>query len=206
MKSRVDFQNFIAAKNIGSDEISYISNQISVLNTSKENYIIAMYTITIMIIGFALEYKNNILFILPYLILFSFQRIIDSKKYNSLKYCAYLASFTDVGWERFFDFIEDEIFKPSYDETIISRLKLVRVSSLHLGLICSLLCSISVVTESFSIYPFTQTVTNSGWILIGLAWFLFFLMIIWTWNALDSRKARKRYVNDFKVYFYESKP
>ena len=52
---------------------SEILNLISIQNT----YIIAMYTITITILGFGLQTQNSFLFLLPYIVLFSFQKEMD---------------------------------------------------------------------------------------------------------------------------------
>ena len=59
----------------------------------QNNYIIAMYTITIALITLAIQQKNVWIYLLPYVILFSFQRIILAKRDIMLRIAAYIAVF-----------------------------------------------------------------------------------------------------------------
>ena len=61
----------------------------------QSNYIIAMYTITVAIIGIGLQFDNVWLLLLPYVVLFSFQRIIQAKKDVMLRIAAYIYVFLD---------------------------------------------------------------------------------------------------------------
>lgn len=61
----------------------------------QSNYIIAMYTITVAIIGIGLQFDNVWLLLLPYVVLFSFQRIIQAKKDVMLRIAAYISVFLD---------------------------------------------------------------------------------------------------------------
>lgn len=72
------------------------------LITIQNTYIVAMYTITITIIGIGLERKSNVLFLLPYIILFSFQCIISAKKDGYIRIAAYIAVYLEErdGWEK----------------------------------------------------------------------------------------------------------
>lgn len=80
----------------------YVVHNESIRNMEviKETYVIAMYTITFATIGIGIQVQNPILFLLPYLILFPFQRIIQNKNCNIQKRAALIAVFGEDIWEK----------------------------------------------------------------------------------------------------------
>lgn len=83
-------------------EYTMLRQEILDLINIQNNYIIAMYTITITILGIALERQSQVLFLVPYLILFSFQRIISAKKDGMVRIAAYISVYLEKdkeGWE-----------------------------------------------------------------------------------------------------------
>ena len=109
------------------------------------NYIVTMYTITIAIISLAIQQKNEWLFLLPYIILISFQRVISAKRNVMLRIAAYIAVFLDgdIGWEKNYNEIVNHTLNKHNNTEKFSKLKNVlsgRISSLQLGVVCSAGC------------------------------------------------------------------
>ncbi len=198
MGTQSDSIETIFKKEMRPEEYTSISSKINSLANMLETYIIAMHTITIAIIGFALDRGNPWLYILPYIILISFQRIIDVKKYNLLKFSAYLACFSDDIWESNYLSIEDKLFKPTYTKATIGRLRIVRISSLHLGLLCSLLSIIAVFTNNFTEFVSINAIEIRDFVLVLSSILLFIFMMYWTRDALDSSKTLKKYIKHIK--------
>ena len=116
-----------------------IVNNINIQNT----YLIAMYTIVVTIIVFALEQKNEILLLLPYIILFPFQSIINAKRNGMIKMSAYINVFLENnhGWEAANIKISAKINNKAYSEKgrIIYGLDrfIRRMGATQLGILCS---------------------------------------------------------------------
>lgn len=118
-----------------------VLNLISIQNT----YIIAMYTITVTILGIGLQTQNSLLFLLPYTVLFSFQRTISAKRDGYLRIAAYIAVYLEKGsgWESRYETIVRSIqpVPNSKNNKLLSigkNIILGRISSLQLGVICSI--------------------------------------------------------------------
>ena len=62
-----------------NDEYTMLRQEILNLITCKENYIIAMNTITVAILCVGFELRNPIVFLAPYVILFAFQNVIKKR-------------------------------------------------------------------------------------------------------------------------------
>ena len=90
-------------------EYTMLKQEIISLVEIQNTYIIAMYTITITILGVAFERKSQILFLLPYIILFSFQRIISAKRDGMLRIASYIAVYLEegTGWESIYETISN---------------------------------------------------------------------------------------------------
>jgi hypothetical protein len=188
------------------EEYTALKSEIMQLTVIQQSYIIAMYTITIAIVGIALQNHNVWLFLLPYIVLIPFQRIVQSKKYNGLKIAAYIAVFGDDTWEKYFVEIENKI-KEKYDKQILSKKQIIRISSLHLGFLCSLMCiagnilfNCQIVLAERKIYMNLEvellTVSNIASIISAVLLFVF--QIYWCRGALNSETKRQHYVEAFE--------
>lgn len=84
-----------------NEEFSSLRDEIIESITLQNNYIVAMYTIAVTIMVFAIEKNNSVLFLMPYMILFPFQSIINSKRDGMLKMGAYIEVYygQDFKWE-----------------------------------------------------------------------------------------------------------
>lgn len=86
-----------------SKETEYTMLKQEIINTSDiiVNITIAMYTISITIFVFALEFKNCYAFLFPYMILFPFQNMINRKRDGINRIAAYISVYLEKGkgWE-----------------------------------------------------------------------------------------------------------
>lgn len=90
-------------KNIkNTNEYLSLRSEIISLVDIQYNYILAMYTISIALISLAIQQQNEWIFLLPYIVLFSFQRVISAKRNIMIRIAAYIAVFLDeeFGWEK----------------------------------------------------------------------------------------------------------
>lgn len=172
----------------------------------QSNYIIAMYTITVAIIGIGLQFRNEWLLLLPYVVLFSFQRIIQAKKDNSLRVSAYIAVFLDGpdGFERNYEQIVQETtirFSHGKPFSKIRNIISGRISSLQLGFLCSGLCVIQhLFDKNDEEMLFNQWIRNPAEIRfidtipVIMAIFLLALLNYRCRYALTSMKDRNNYI------------
>ena len=177
------------------EEYTAIKQEISATINIQHNYIIAMYTITAAFIGCAIEFDSLWLFIIPYLVLISFQRIVDVKKYHSLKLTAFLAVYSNDIWESNYTYFEEKVLSPTYAKSVLGKFRIVRVSSLHLGALCTILC------VGRAVLSLMDNSTNDIARLVVpciISVLLFFFLIYWCSDALDSYATRKKYVKAFK--------
>lgn len=187
------------------EEYTCITNRIIASFQVKHSYNIAMYTITIAIIGYAIQAKNAWLFLLPYVVLFSFHRLIQNERYRINKYDAFLAVYSKDIWEREYKEFHDNL-KLTYrvHEYGIVTSKLVRVPALHLGLVCSVM---SIVMQMYNLvytdegYDLNRMVTQcklGDLFLLIVACVLLILIFIWCKNANDSEATREKYIEQIK--------
>lgn len=185
-------------------EYSTLRDEIINLVEIQSNYIIAMYTITVSIIGFAIERNSEWLFLLPYIILFSFQRIISSKNDGMIRIAAYIAVFLEEnhGWESMYaDVVKRTTVKHNNRKTY-SRLKSIiggRISSLQLGLACSIGCIITnILNEEF----LTNTIQSIQFIDILptiIAICLYFTLRGWCGSVNGTMNKRSLYIESLKL-------
>ena len=117
-------------------------------------YNIAMYTITITILGVALETNNPLLFLLPYVVLFPFQRAINKKKDSTIRLGAYISVFYESGdgWESramFYNAAMNRGVNKPKGESLLNRIA-GRIGSFQLAMLCSALCMITSAFQFFS--------------------------------------------------------
>lgn len=187
------------------EEYACITNRITTSFQVKHSYNIAMYTITIAIIGYALETKNAWLFLLPYVVLFSFHRIIQNERYRINKYDAFLAVYSDDIWEQEYKEFHDNL-KQCYriHEHGITTSKFVRVPALHLGFVCSVM-SISMqvynlvyINGRYDLNCLVTDYTLGDLFLLVVACVLLILIFLWCKNANNSIATREKYIEQIK--------
>lgn len=175
-------------------EYSALKQEILDLINIQNNYIIAMYTITITILGIAMERKNATLFLLPYIVLFSFQRIIAAKRDGYLRIAAYIAVYLEEGegWESNYKNTINQISvtKKKRKKTVIENIISGRLSSLQLGLLCSLLS----IGFSFKY----EDIEAGKIIILGFAVVLFGLLYYFNKDILQNMDKRESYINSLK--------
>lgn len=171
-----------------------ILNLISIQNTYI--IVIAMYTITITILGIGLERENNILFLLPYTILFSFQRIIAAKREGYLKIAAYIAVYLEEqkGWKFRYKKIANLTYSlNNEDNRKLSMIKNIfsgRISSLQLGLLCSfmsiLMCLLKLLDDSFQLFLDGSVILFAIILFVSLCYF--------NKDSLKTMQKREEYI------------
>lgn len=178
--------------------------------TIQSSYIIAMYTITVAIIGIGLQFDNVWLLLLPYVVLFSFQRIIQAKKDVMLRIAAYISVFLDGpdGFEKNYTKIVKKTtnrFSQKKPYSLFRNIVSGRISSLQLGALCSSLCIIKYLLtkrderllflhwiENYTQITFIDTLP----ILAALG--LFALLCYKCRDALGSMRDRGNYIRSLK--------
>lgn len=180
-----------------------LKEEVIALIQIQNNYIIAMYTITVSILAFAIERNNEWLFLLPYIILFSFQRIIMAKNDNMVRIAAYIVVFLEegYGWESLYKSIVHYTTIKNNTSKPFSKLKNIvsgRISSLQLGLLSSTGCiTVNIVNNKLYSMPihdikFFDIIPS----LMGII--LFVLLVSWCKNALNSMNRREVYIEALK--------
>lgn len=193
-------------------EYASLRAEIISLESIQSNYIAGMYTITIAIVTLAIQQQNEWIFLLPYIILFSFQRIITAKKNAMLRIAAYIAVFLDgeFGWEKNYNEIVNNTLNKHNNKEKFSKFKNIisgRISSLQLGLVCSLGCiilSISHILEDKG----WKSLDSIEWKNIGFldmlpvifAVLLFCGLLDWCKDSLKAIDMRNKYIESLKNY------
>lgn len=136
-----------------SPDVEYTMLKEEILGTISacDNLVIAMYTITIAVLAIAFETDNYFLFLLPFIILFSFQGVLNRKRDNMVKLAAYIAVYLEEekGWE------SKVVGKTKIGKKSIKRNKLFdfllgRSSSMQLGILCAILFYVFYINENKS--------------------------------------------------------
>lgn len=175
----------------------------------QNNYVIAMYTITVAILGLAIQQKNEWLFLLPYIILFSFQRIISAKKDVMIRLGAYIAVFLDddFGWEKYYPDIFKETTNKHNDKDSFSKLMNVisgRLASLQLGVVCSVgcvaMCIINGINEWKEYSNILTDLPVSDVIPIFISILLLAMLQEWCKGALNAMQRREQYIESLESY------
>lgn len=181
-------------------EYSSLRQEILDSITSRDNYIMAMYSITAAALCVAFELQNPILFLIPYIILFAFQNTITSKNENMIVLAAYIAVYLEegCGWES----RNAEIKKIMHEGIPFKRANSVwkflvgRIGSVQLGMLCSVSCvAYSVVNICSAIQ--VNMMIESG-VYIALSIILYVLIRVQTRNALKLGSRRKTYIENLK--------
>lgn len=178
-------------------EYNALRNEILNLISIQNTYIIAMYTITITILGFGLQTQNSFLFLLPYIVLFSFQRIISAKRDGYLRIAAYITVYLEEGsgWESRYATITGSMQSTKHKNKlniVIYNVFIGRISSSQLGFLCS---SISIIVTLLNITEDNVPLTI---VTILSAVILFSLLLYFNKNTLKSMKKREEYIELMK--------
>ncbi len=190
------------------EEYLTLKEEINDLTMMQNNCVIAMYTITIAILSLAIQQKNEWLFLLPYIILFSFQRIINAKKDVRIRAIAYIAVFLDGenGFEKNYATIVEKT-TGNYNNKKFDKVMNVisgRVSSLQLGVVCTIGATVMCIFNKYSEWKTYTNVMNDLAVVdilpIILGIFLLGILKEWCTDALDSMKKRERYIQSLEAY------
>lgn len=189
---------------IGKDtEYTMLKEEVLGLISIQNNYIIAMYTITVTIIAFAIERNNEWLFLLPYIILFSFQRIISAKNDNMVRIAAYIVVFLEdeSGWETLYKKVVDKTTVKHNNRLPFSRFMNIvtgRVSTLQLGALCSLGAIITNLHNNKVIGTDIREVKFMECLATLASLVLFVMLYYWCKNALKSMSRRETYIESLR--------
>ena len=195
-----------------SEEYTSLRSEIISLVDIQYNYILAMYTISIAIISLAIQQQNEWIFLLPYIVLISFQRVISAKRNIMIRIAAYIAVFLDgdFGWEKNYNDIIDNTLKKHNNKKKFSWFKNIisgRISSLQLGIVCSMGCIIVSMNHILENNHW-DSVRNIIWSdvrlieivpVIGAIALLAYLMD-WSRGAVDAMEVRDKYIESLTQY------
>lgn len=181
-------------------EYSTLRQEILDSITSRDNYIMAMYTITVAILCVAFELQNPILFLIPYVILFAFQNSIAAKNENMIVLATYIAVYLEdgCGWES----NNFELKKIMQEGASFKRPRSIwkflmgRIGSVQLGLLCSISCIAYAAQEIMTAFKVTELIKPG--ICIILAIVLYILIRVQTKDALKLGKRRKVYIENLR--------
>lgn len=183
-------------------EIEYATLRQEILDsiTSRDNFIMGMYTITTAVLCVAFELQNPILFLIPYIILFAFQNTIASKNENMIVLATYIAVYLEEGngWEsRNIDLknIMHEGVPFKRPRSIWSRL-IGRIGSVQLGLLCSISCIVYAVSAILTATQVNEAIEPG--ISIALSIILYILIRVQTKDVLKLGRRRKAYIENLQ--------
>ena len=181
---------------------SYASLRQEILDsiTSRDNYIMAMYSITTAGLCVAFELQNPILFLIPYIILFAFQNTITSKNENMIVLAAYIAVYLEEGsgWESRNAEIKKMMHegKPFKRANAVWKFLVGRIGSVQLGMLCSISCIIYSVREILLVTQINDAIQPS--IYIVLATILYVLIRVQTKDVLKLGSRRDAYIENLR--------
>ena len=183
-------------------ETEYGTIRQEILDTinSRDNYIMAMYTITVAILCVAFELQNTILFLLPYVILYAFQNSIATKNENMIVLGSYVAVCLEEGegWES----KNLEIKKIMDTSKLYKRPKgllaklIGRIGSVQLGMLCSISCIIYSVKDLIGTTNIADVIRPSCCIIIAVV--LYRLICVQTKDVFNLSKRRAAYIENLK--------
>ena len=185
------------------EEYTSLREEILQLINIQNNYIIAMYTISITILVFGIERKNEWIFMMPYIILLAFQRVISAKNNDMLRIAAYIAVYLEnenEGWESQYTKIAKEtsiIDKKHKGSLTLKNIIFGRVSSLQLGLVCSILGIVVCIVNNIQMWQgkLSFLFYIKSLLPVFILIILYFILRYRSKNALSSMEIRSSYIN-----------
>lgn len=173
---------------------------------AKDNYIIAMYTITTAVLCVAFELQNPILFLIPYVILFAFQNAIATKNENMIAIAAYIAVCLEKGsgWESNNIKLKGVMQKgiPYKRLTSIWKFLIGRISSVQLGMLCSVSCTVIAIIDILAAEQICEMIESGAYIILSAV--LYILIRIQTKNVLSLKDRREAYIKNLQEAAMES--
>lgn len=168
--------------------------------TSRDNFIIAMYTITAAVLCVAFELHNPILFLIPYVVLFAFQNSIASKSENMIVLATYIAVYLedDSNWESNYDNLKKAMhvgIPYKRHRSIWGRL-VGRIGSVQLGLLCSISCAVYAGLEAAKLECIMDMIEPFVYILVAVI--LYVLIRIKTKDVYELGKRRSAYIENLR--------
>lgn len=169
---------------------------------ARDNYIMAMYTITTAILCVAFELENTILFLIPYVILYSFQNTIATKNENMIVLGSYIAVCLEEGggWESKNEELKkimgtSKMFKRH--EGILAKL-VGRIGSVQLGLLCSISCILYAIKDLLLASGVGDMIRPVCCIILAVV--LYRIICVQTKTVFSLRQRRKVYVDSLNAY------
>lgn len=174
-------------------EYSMLKQEILQLTSACDNLVIAMYTVTIAILAVAFETNNYNLFLLPFVVLFSFQGILNRKRAGIVRIVAYIVVYLEEekGWE------SKGVCKQKIGDKRIKMNKMIsflfgRSSSAQLGLICCMFFGYFYIEERMFI------LNRKDIVLLSIV-FLLWLGLLWmNRTVLFNVGNRNAYIKAFR--------
>ena len=181
-----------------SDEYARIYNELSAMNGIYATENMAMYTLTITVIGFGWEFESPFLLLLSFVILIPFQILLGGHLSTFLRNGAYLMVFHEadnesLSWEYALDYFETVVPRD------LKRFRLQHMGSSILGMI-SLACSIVMFVRQLQAETAVQT---EAVIILALTVCAEVATIVVNWYYVSGRKIKKR-SNIYKRIFIET--
>ena len=181
---------------LSPEEYSAIRAEIISASEIKHNYIIAMNAAVLTLIGLGLQLQNRYLFLLPYIVLFSFQKRITAQNNNMVRLSAFLVVFSNDKWEK--GLYERSKFTKEKEYSKLRNSRIMRINSCQLGLISTLIYMVSTLFNMYSKGLLRSgmdlKIQITGFVSIIVAWLLFFLLHLWCMNALNALADRQYYI------------
>lgn len=171
-----------------------------IINTSDIiiNITIAMYTISISIFVFAFEFGNYFIFLLTYMILFSFQNMINRKKDGINRLAAYIAVYLEEGngWESMLS--DNMLVFRAYDKKLMTNSRLWnfligRTNATQLGLFSTVFFFSSYIPKVN-----WQAVTIADYSLMCVSVILLFLLFMSNKREFSNVSMRELYIQRLK--------
>lgn len=183
-------------------ETEYTSLRQEILDsiTARDNYIMAMYTITVAILCVAFQLQNPIIFLLPYIILFSFQNTIAAKNENMIVLAAYISVYLEEGhgWESNSIDLKKSMHKTmpfKRPRSVMGRL-MGRIGSVQLGLLCSVCCLVFAVVDVLTAVEFAELIEPAIYIVLSII--MYILIRVQTKDVLKLGDRKEIYIEDLR--------
>lgn len=185
-------------------EAEYSTLRAEILNSivAVDNYKVAMYATTAAIWAVAFPLANPILFLLPYVALFAFQQSISAKNENMIIMAAYISVYLEDGngWENENASLVDIMrHNSSYRQPKrIVRYFLGRISSVQLGMLCSILSMIYSVAEIIVMGISAESIIPCICIVFSII--LYIIIRIQTKDVLRLSRRREEYISNLRAH------
>lgn len=181
-----------------NDEYTRLYNELTSMNSIYATENIAMYTLTVMIIGFGWQYESIFLFLLCFAILIPFQILLGGHLNTFLRNGAYLMVFHEaennaLSWEEAHDYFQAHVSRD------LGQFRFQRMGSSILGMI-AIVCAIVTFIRHF---PLNGLPLKEAVVLLLLTAIAEVFTIIVNLYYVSGSQLRKR-SNIYKQLFIEA--